>query len=77
MRLISVTALHLTDRLETYEQIDLFSGGQRQPRARLEQLERTVDAIRDKYGGQAIAFGKAPEFARELSPEEQEPDGDV
>ena len=77
VRLISVTALHLTDRLETYEQIDLFSGGQRQPRERLEQLERTVDAIRDKYGGQAIAFGKAPEFARELSLEEPEPDGDV
>ncbi len=77
VRLISVTALHLTDRLETYEQIDLFSGGQRQPRERLEQLERTVDAIRDKDGGQASAFGKAPEFARELSLEEPEPDGDV
>ena len=59
VRLLSVTALALTDSLETYEQTDLFAP-QRED-GRRENLERAVDAIRRKYGGKAISYGEAPD----------------
>jgi len=58
VRLISVTALNLTDRLETYEQVDLLSPGQPAADAKQERLEQTMDAIRRKYGAKAISFGQ-------------------
>ena len=61
VRLLSVTALSLTDSLETYEQTDLFAPQQREESARWENLERAVDAIRKKYGGKAITYGEAPD----------------
>ena len=60
LRLLSVTALALTDSLETYEQTDLFSPGRQAEDARRENLERAVDAIRKKYGGSAISYGETP-----------------
>ena len=54
VRLISVTALELTGRLETYEQADLFAPP---PAERREHLEQTVDTIRRKFGSAAISFG--------------------
>ena len=60
VRLLSVTALALTDSLETYEQTDLFSPGRQAEDARRENLERAVDAIRKKYGGSAISYGETP-----------------
>ena len=59
VRLLSVTALALTDSLETYEQADLFAPRQPEENARRENLERAVDAIRKKYGGKAISYGDA------------------
>lgn len=61
VRLLSVTALALTDALETYEQTNLFTPNQPEEDAKRENLERAVDAIRKKYGGQAISFGEAPD----------------
>ena len=59
IRLLSVTALHLTGAAETYTQTDLF--GQSDPRQleRQEKLEHTMDVIREKYGKGAISFGAA------------------
>ena len=59
VRLISVTALDLTDRLETYEQEDLFTPAQPQINARQERLEQAMDSIRRRFGGKAIAYGEA------------------
>ncbi len=59
IRLINVTALALTDRLETYEQLDLLAPQRPGEAARMERLESAIDRIRQKYGGQAISFGEA------------------
>ena len=62
IRLITVTAIHLTEEGETYCQTDLFAdpeGERRQQRQ--EKLERTMDAIRGRFGKEAIAFGFAGE----------------
>lgn len=66
LRLLSVTALSLTDRLETYEQVSLFVPQQSAGEAKLERLEETVDAIRKKYGGKAIAYGDTLSQAGQL-----------
>ena len=59
VRLLSVTALALTDAVETYEQTDLFAPQQPVENARRERLELAVDGIRKRYGGGAISFGEA------------------
>ena len=46
VRLLSVTALALTDAVETYEQTDLFTPQQPVENARRERLELAVDGIR-------------------------------
>ena len=68
VRLISVTALALTDRLETYEQLDLLAPQRTEENAKLERLESAVDAIRKKYGSQAISFGETA--GKEIDAEE-------
>lgn len=65
IRLISVTALDLTDRLETYEQVDLFSPGRSPRDEKREKLEQALDAIRKKYGGKSISYGDGPAQAVE------------
>lgn len=70
VRLLSVTALALTSQLETYEQTDLFSTGRPEELTRQEKLEKTVDGIRKKFGGSAIAFGE-PASALVHSEEEE------
>ena len=72
VRLISVTALNLTDQLETYEQVDLFSPGQRLPDEKLERLERSLDAIREKYGGKAISYGDGLDSMEDIVREEEQ-----
>lgn len=59
VRLLNVTALALTDTLETYEQPSLFAPQQPVQDAKRERLEQAVDTIRKKYGGTAISFGGA------------------
>ena len=58
IRLISVTALDLTDTRETYEQTDLFAPDQPALDERRERLEQAVDNLRTKYGRQIISFGE-------------------
>lgn len=72
VRLISVTALHLTQQQETFEQVDLLAPDQPVRDDRQERLERAVDAIRKKYGGQAIAFGDASIRTEEQLDQEEE-----
>ena len=57
VRLLSVTAIHLTPESEAYEQLDFFSLEAGPRNEKQEKLERTMDAIRNKYGNGAIAFG--------------------
>ena len=59
VRLISVTALDLTDQWETYEQEDLFSPAQSRQDQRQEKLEQAMDSIRRRFGGKAIAYGES------------------
>ncbi len=59
IRLINVTALALTDRRETYEQLDLLAPRRPEENAKLERLESAIDSLRKKYGSQVISFGEA------------------
>lgn len=58
IRLINVTALALTDRRETYEQLDLLAPQRSEESAKLERLESAIDSLRKKYGSQVISFGE-------------------
>ena len=60
VRLINVTALDLTDQWETFEQEDLFVPSQARQDQRLEKLGQTMDSIRRRFGGSAIAYGEPP-----------------
>jgi DNA polymerase-4 len=55
IRALTVTALGLLPEEEAGEQLDLFSTQSPLRRERLEQLERTVDGIRTKYGRAVIS----------------------
>ena len=57
IRLLSVTALYITESADSYQQLDLLAGDAPLRDQRQEQLESAMDAIRDKYGKDAIAFG--------------------
>ena len=57
VRLLSVTALYITDSTDSYQQLDLLAGDATARDRRQEQLESAMDAIRGKYGKDAIAFG--------------------
>lgn len=57
VRLLSVTALYITDSADSYQQLDLLAGGATARDRRQEQLESAMDAIRGKYGRDAISFG--------------------
>ena len=58
IRIINVTALALTDRRETYEQLDLLAPQRTEESAKLERLESAIDSLRKKYGSQVISFGE-------------------
>ena len=55
IRLLSVTAIHLTPEEETYQQLDLLGQAPR-VREKQEKAERAMDDIRRKYGHGAIAY---------------------
>ena len=57
IRLPSVTALYITDSADSYQQLDLLAGDATARDRRQEQLESAMDAIRGKYGRDAISFG--------------------
>ena len=54
IRALTLTASNLVPEGESVEQLDLFQTGSSARRERRETLERTMDAIREKYGGKAI-----------------------
>ena len=54
IRALTLTGLGLVPEDETAEQLDLFQTDAAPRRERREKLERTMDAIRAKYGGDAI-----------------------
>ena len=58
VRLLSVTALYITDSADSYQQLDLLAGDAPLRDQRQEQLESAMDAIRGKYGRDAITFGR-------------------
>ena len=57
IRMLTVTALYITDAAESYQQLDLLGTQQSQRSEKQEKLEQAMDAIRGKYGKDAIAFG--------------------
>lgn len=57
IRMLTVTALHITESAESFEQLDLLGAGRAVSDARQEKLESAVRAIRDKFGDGAITFG--------------------
>ena len=58
VRLLSVTTLYITDSADSYQQLDLLAGDAPLRDQRQEQLESAMDAIRGKYGRDAITFGR-------------------
>ena len=59
IRALTVTAIHLSSDGDAYEQANLFDPTAGQRNARQEKLESAMDAIRKKYGGDAIVYGAA------------------
>ena len=57
IRMLTVTALHITESAESFEQLDLLGAGRAVSDARQEKLESAVRAIRDKFGAGSITFG--------------------
>ena len=57
IRLLGVTALHLTEAAETYEQVDLFGQSAAHESEKQEKIEGAMDAIRRKFGEGSIAYG--------------------
>ena len=55
VRALTITAQNLIPQEEAGEQLDLFATGAAQRREKLEQLERAVDGVRQKYGRAALA----------------------
>ena len=69
LRSMTVTALYVTETCSTFQQLDLLDSTAQACGQRQEQLEEAVDAIRQKYGRTAIAFGNGEEG--EALPEEE------
>ena len=57
IRMLTITAIHLTDQENAFEQCDLFTAAEAPKQRRQEQLEAAMDRIRSKYGSGSIAFG--------------------
>ncbi len=68
VRAMTVTALYVTESADSYRQLDLLGGAAQEQSRRQEKLESTMDAIRRKYGKNAIAFGDNEPIA----PDEQD-----
>ena len=58
IRLLSVTALYLTEDAQTYQQLDLL-GTTNEAQEKQEKVESAMDALRRKYGANVIAYGTA------------------
>jgi len=69
IRMLTVTAIHLTPDQQTYEQVDLFGESSHAQSQRQEKLEQTMDAIRGRFGSGVIQFGTPPDLPRDDNPE--------
>ena len=67
IRALTVTAIHLAQEGEAYEQTDLFSAPAAPKREKREKLEAAMDRIRGKYGTASIVYG-ASGPSREADP---------
>ena len=56
IRLLSVTAIYLTEDAHTYQQLDLL-GTSDDAQEKQEKVESAMDALRKKYGANVIAYG--------------------
>ena len=59
IRMLTVTALYITEDADSYRQLDLLGGETARKNEKQEKLEDAMAAIRDKYGKGAISFGTA------------------
>ena len=58
VRMLTVTALYITDSADSFQQLDLLEApAVSRQQEKQEKLERTMDAIRGKYGRGSISFG--------------------
>ena len=58
VRMLTVTALYITDSADSFQQLDLLEAPVvTRQQEKQEKLERTMDAIRGKYGRGSISFG--------------------
>lgn len=57
VRMLTVTALHITEAAESYQQLDLLGTQQTQRNEKQEKIEQAMDSIRGKFGRGSIAFG--------------------
>ncbi len=71
VRLLGVTALELTDQAGGQQDLFAVSTGAERLERR-EKLERTVDAIRSKYGGDAISYGRHALLTEQLHQDDHE-----
>ena len=57
IRMLTVTAIHLSPEDQAFEQVDLFAAGSGKKKERQEKIEAAMDAIRGKFGKDSIQFG--------------------
>lgn len=68
IRMLTVTAIHLTEEGDAWQQEDLFTPApQQEKQQKQEKLEQAMDSIRGKYGKTAIRFG-ASHITKEEDP---------
>lgn len=71
VRALTVTAQNLQDQADAFEQVSLFSQAEEVPdRTKQAQLETAMDAIRAKYGKNAIRFSAGAQLLRRADDEE-------
>ena len=57
IRMLSVTAANLLPEAQSCEQLSLFDAAEaRQAREKQRRLDRTVDALRERFGDQSVVF---------------------
>lgn len=56
IRLLSVTALHLTEEAQSFRQLDLL-GTDEKTQEKQEAVESAMDALRRKFGRGVISYG--------------------
>ena len=68
IRMITVTAHILLSPEQTGEQLSLFDAGAAERREKQQKLDRAVDALRGKYGKDAVQYGAS--LAKRVKSEE-------